>query len=282
MPTSESPYVVLGATGNQGGVVLHALRDAGKPVRGVVRFLDSDRSLELADRSIPLAVADIATGNGLADAFAGAAGVFALTTPFESGADAEVGQGENIIAAAEAASVPYLVFSSVADADHNTGIPHFDSKYEVEKKLAASSIPHTIVGPTYFYDNLLGGLDALKAGVIPMGMPADKGLQQLSRRDLGRFVAMLFDAPADFTGRRIDLASDEITPNAMAAALTAATGQEVHAESYDPERISSPDMRAMFTFLATEGYSVDVAALHAAYPQIEWESFADWAQHALG
>ena len=59
-------------------------------------------------------------------------------------------------------------------------------------------------------------------------------------------------------------------------------GTTVTAESYDPERIESEDMRAMFTFLATKGYSVDVAALHAAYPQIEWESFADWAQHALG
>lgn len=282
MPSPESPYVVLGATGNQGGAVLHALQDAGKPVRAVVRFTDSDRSLELADRGIPLAVADIATGKGLDDAFADAAGVFALTTPFESGADAEVGQGDNIIAAAMSAGVPHLVFSSVASADRNTGVPHFDSKYEVEKKLAASSIPHTIVGPTYFYDNLLGGLDALKAGVIPMGMPAEKPLQQLSRRDLGRFVAMIFDAPADFAGRRIDLASDEITPDGMAEAVSAATGQRVHAESFDPERISSPDMRAMFTFLATEGYSVDVAALHAAYPQIGWESFSDWAQHALG
>ena len=282
MPSPESPYVVLGATGNQGGAVLHALQDAGKPVRAVVRFTDSDRSLELADRGIPLAVADIATGKGLDDAFADAAGVFALTTPFESGADAEVGQGDNIIAAAMSAGVPHLVFSSVASADRNTGVPHFDSKYEVEKKLAASSIPHTIVGPTYFYDNLLGGLDALKAGVIPMGMPAEKPLQQLSRRDLGRFVALIFDAPADFAGRRIDLASDEITPDGMAEAVSAATGQRVHAESFDPERISSPDMRAMFTFLATEGYSVDVAALHAAYPQIGWESFSDWAQHALG
>lgn len=282
MPSPESPYVVLGATGNQGGAVLHALQDAGQPVRAVVRFTDSDRSLELADRGIPLAVADIATGKGLDDAFADAAGVFALTTPFESGADAEVGQGDNIIAAAMSADVPHLVFSSVASADRNTGVPHFDSKYEVEKKLAASSISHTIVGPTYFYDNLLGGLDALKAGVIPMGMPAEKPLQQLSRRDLGRFVAMIFDAPADFAGRRIDLASDEITPDGMAEAVSAATGERVHAESFDPERISSPDMRAMFTFLATDGYSVDVAALHAAYPQIGWESFSDWAQHALG
>ena len=106
MPSPESPYVVLGATGNQGGAVLHALQDAGKPVRAVVRFTDSDRSLELADRGIPLAVADIATGKGLDDAFADASGVFALTTPFESGADAEVGQGDNIITAATSAGVP--------------------------------------------------------------------------------------------------------------------------------------------------------------------------------
>jgi len=78
--------------------------------------------------------------------------VFALTTPFEAGVDAEVAQGRAIVAAADDARVPHLVFSSVAGADQHTWVPHFDSKAIIEKDLAASGLPYTITTPTYFFD----------------------------------------------------------------------------------------------------------------------------------
>jgi hypothetical protein len=43
---------------------------------------------------------------------------------------------------------------------------HFESKGRVEWALAASSIPHTVVAPTYFYDNALGGYQDLLDGVL--------------------------------------------------------------------------------------------------------------------
>ena len=205
----------------------------------------------------------------------------AVTRGVETGVDAEIAQGKSLIAAATQAAIPYLVFSSVADANRNTGVPHFDSKYEVEQLLAATDIPHTVVGPTYFYDNLLGSADALAAGVMPIAMPADKPLQQTARADLGRFVAHLFADPTAYVGQRIDIASDDPTPEAMATTLSTVLDRPVQAESYDPERISSEDMRAMFTFLSTEGYSVDIPELHRRFPDVGWQSFADWAEQSL-
>lgn len=281
MTGHNAPYVILGATGGQGGAVVDALLDAGRPVRAVVRDAESARAVRLAERGVELAVGDMVTGNGLTEAFDGAAGVFGLTTPFETGVDAEITQGTALIAASKQAAVPYLVFSSVASANLGTGVPHFESKFEVEKLLAQSDLPHTIVGPTYFYDNLLGGADALAAGVMPIAMPADKELQQLSRRDLGRFVATLFADPQAHAGERFDIASDAPTPAGMATTLSEVLGRPVHAESYDPERISSPDMRAMFTFLSGDGYSADIPALHARFPDVGWQSFAEWAVGAL-
>ncbi|MEE3851651.1 NmrA/HSCARG family protein [Gordonia sp. LSe1-13] len=270
-------YVVLGATGGQGGAVVAELLEASLPVRAVVRDRNSKRAEELATRGVELVVADMASGDGLVDAFVQASGVFAFTTPFETGVDAELTQGAAILDAARLAHVPYLVFSSVASADRGTGVPHFESKYRVEQALADSGIPYTIVGPTYFYDNLLGGADALSAGVMPIAMPADKPLQQLSRRDLGRFVVELFTNPDQFAGERIDIASDAVTPDQMAATLSSLLAKDVHAESFDPERISSPDMSAMFGFLGREGYSVDIPALHTRFPDVGWQSFAEWA-----
>ncbi|MDL9947001.1 NmrA/HSCARG family protein [Gordonia sp. ABSL11-1] len=275
-------HAVLGATGGQGGAVVTALLEADRPVRAVVRDPDSKRARELHTRGVELVVGDMVSGDGLAEAFADSSGVFAFTTPFESGVDAEVTQGQAIIDAASAARVPYLVFSSVASADRGTGVPHFDSKYRVEQLLSGSDVPHTVVGPTYFYDNLLGGADALSAGVMPIAMPADSLLQQVSRRDLGRFVAGLFAAPQEHLGERIDIASDAVTPDQMATTLSSVLERDVRAESYDPERISSPDMRAMFEFLGAGGYDVDIAALQARFPDVGWQSFADWAAVQFG
>jgi uncharacterized protein YbjT (DUF2867 family) len=48
----------------------------------------------------------------------------------------------------------HLVYSSVANADKNTGIPHFESKYKIEQHIKNLGIPHTIIGPTFFYGKL--------------------------------------------------------------------------------------------------------------------------------
>jgi uncharacterized protein YbjT (DUF2867 family) len=160
-------------------------------------------------------------------------------------------------------------------------VPHFDTKAATEEALAASGLPHTVVGPTYFYDNLLGDIDRLQHGRLELAIPLDAPLQQLSRRDLGRFVADIFTDPVRHNGLRIDIASDAPTPREMAEQLTRVMGHHVVAYTFDPSRITSPDMRAMFEFLTNIGYSVDIPALHQRYPAVQWQSFADWIAQAL-
>jgi uncharacterized protein YbjT (DUF2867 family) len=274
-------YVVVGATGAQGGAVATALLAKGSPVRAVVRRPQSAGARRLAEQGAVLAVADLDDPRTLATAFADAAGVFALTTPFERGPDEEVTQGRSIIEAAVAAEVPHLVFSSVASANRHTEIPHFESKAVVEAALVDSQVPTTIVGPTYFYDNLLGGLDEVRGGVLELAIPADVALQQLSRSDLGQFVAAIFDDPQRHVGARIDIASDDPTPADMAAALSDRLGREVRLRTVEPDQIGSADMRAMFRFLSETGYAADLTSLHAIYPQVRWQTFAQWVDEAL-
>lgn len=269
-------FAVLGATGAQGGAVVRALLEQGVAVRGITRRIDSRAAQQLAAAGVEVVAADLSDEASVARAFTGVDGAYALTTPFEDGPEAEVAQGRTILAAAQAAQVPHLVFSSVADADQHTGIPHFDSKAQVEAELARSDLSHTIVGPSYFYDNMLGGLAAIKTGIFDLALPADVPLQQLSRRDLGRFVAAVLTDPDPVRGARIDIASDQPNGTEMAAALSTAVGRPVELVTHDPALIASPDMRAMYTFLASGGYTVDIAELHRQYPQIGWQSFTDW------
>lgn len=274
-------FAVLGATGAQGGAVVRALLDSGATVRGLTRRTDSASAQRLHDAGVDVVAADLSDHAAVARAFAGVDGAYALTTPFEDGPEAEVAQGQSIIDAALAARVPHLVFSSVADADQHTGIPHFESKAAVESALAGSGLSYTVVGPAYFYDNMLGGLADIRAGVLELPLPEHAPLQQLSRRDLGRFVAAVLTDPDPLRGARIDIAADDPTPQQMAATLTSALGRPVELVTRDPDQISSQDMRAMFGFLARGGYTVNIPELHARYPHVGWQSFSDWVDTDL-
>jgi len=280
---SHAPVLVLGATGGQGGAVTAALKHAGRAVRALVRDPQSASARKLAEAGTQLVAGDFSDVGSLTAAMRGAAAAFALTTPFESGPDAELAQGQAVIEAATAAELPHLVFSSVAGATAHTGVPHFESKARVEELLAASGLPHTVVAPTYFYDNALGGYQELLAGVLELPLPADHPLQQLDRSDLGSFVALVLADPAPHDGSRFELASDAPTPAQMTREVSDALDRPVgysQTPMTDVER-RNPDMAAMWDFLRGPGYQADIAALHRDYPGVGWTSFPEWAHRAL-
>ncbi|MCE4946580.1 NmrA/HSCARG family protein [Streptomyces albulus] len=274
----QEPILVLAATGGQGGAVTDALLVRGVRIRALVRDPNRGAARQLADRGVEVVAGSLSDPESLAAAMKGVAGVFAFTTPFESGVEAEVEQGRAILAAAARERVPHLVFSSVAGADQDSGVPHFESKARIEAELAAGDVPYTILGPTYFFDNALGGAERIHDGVLDLPLPPDRPLQQLARPDLGAFAAEVLLTPAPYVGRRIELASDAPTPAQMAAALGEALGREVRHEYVPLAAIGNADMHAMWTFLNGPGYRVDIPALHDAHPEIHWTGFADWAR----
>lgn len=282
MTESERPVLVLGATGGQGGAVVDALLAEGAAVRAFVRDPDSDSARQLQARGVELVRGSLDDRDSLTTAMRGAVSVFAVTTPFESGPEAEIRQGRAILAAAQASKVPHLVFSSVAGATQDSGVPHFESKEVIEREIVAGDVPHTILGPTYFFDNALGGERQIREGVLELPLPPDRPLQQLARADLGRFAAMVLLAPESFAGQRIELASDDPTPTQMAAALEEALGRTVRHDEVSLSTIDNDDMLAMWTFLQDKGYRVDIPALHVTHPGTKWTSFADWAAQTMG
>ncbi|MFF0223396.1 NmrA/HSCARG family protein [Streptomyces sp. NPDC004629] len=276
---ADEPVLVLAATGGQGRAVVDALLARGARVRAMVRDPGRSAARELAGQGVDVVAGSLSDRGSLAAAMKNVAGVFAFTTPFEAGIEAEVAQGRAILAAAAQERVPHLVFSSVAGADQDSGVPHFESKARIEAELTAGDIAHTILGPTYFFDNALGGARRILDGVLDLPLPPDRPLQQLARPDLGAFAAHVLLDPAPYTGRRIELAGDAPTPVQMAAALGAALGRDVRHEQVPLTAIGNPDMYAMWAFLNGPGYRVDIPALRAAHPQIHWTRFTDWVEH---
>ncbi|MEU6553892.1 NmrA/HSCARG family protein [Streptomyces sp. NPDC046915] len=269
---------VLGATGGQGGAVVDSLLDSGQRVRAVVRDPDGRRARALAELGAEVVRGDLRDVPSLVAAFDAMDAAFAVTTPFEEGPQAEVEQGLTIIAAARQVELPHLVLSSVASADRSSGVPHFESKYRIEQALRRESDDWTIVAPAYFYDNMLGDVENLRAGRLVLPYPVDRPLQQTARQDLGAVVAAAVNNRAGHLGRRIEVASDAPSPARMASVLTRALARPVEAvhTQLDLRRRADDDMVAMWAFLNEEGYAVDIAALHEAYPAISWTTFDAW------
>ena len=129
--TKRRSVLVTGATGKQGGAVARQLIGKGHHVRALTRDPSKPAAQALAGLGAELAVGNLDDRASLERAIDGVDAVFAVATPFEEGTQAETQQGINVADAAIAAGVQ-LVYSSVANADRQTGIPHFDSKFAVE------------------------------------------------------------------------------------------------------------------------------------------------------
>src|ERR1700740_1206754 len=153
---SQSKLVlVTGATGNQGGAVVEALLTRGHQVRALTRNSASPAAIRLRQQGVEIAVGDFTDHDSLVGAARGADAVYAMSTPYEKGAEEEIAQGISITDAAREVRIAHFVYSSVASANRGTGIEHFDGKYTVEKHIQASGVPYTIVAPVFFMENLL-------------------------------------------------------------------------------------------------------------------------------
>src|SRR5689334_24145255 len=191
--TSREPIAVIGATGLQGGATARALLDAHAPVRALVRRTDSDAARALAELGADVVVADLDDFDGLRAAFTDVGGLFAMTTPgIDRSVDREVKHGRAIADAAAAAGVPHVVYSSVGGAERHTGIPHFDSKREIEEYLVARGLPTTFVRPVFFMDNFAQFITpSMEDGTLVVRLPLPPGipLQMIAAEDVGAVAA---------------------------------------------------------------------------------------------
>ena len=274
--------LVIGATGNQGGSVVQSLLPKGHNIRTITRNPDSDKAKKLKEQGVEVMKGDFSDSDSLLKAATGMDTIYAMTTPFEEGTEAEVKQGIAMADTAKKANVGHFIFGSVANADLNTNIPHFDSKYEVEKHITALGIPYTISAPVFFMDNYFSPwfLPAIKEGKVKLAIPANRKLQQVSVKNIGAFVAALVERREKVFSKRIDIAGDELTGDETAAVIAKASGQDIKYEGFDPEfmRKDNADFAKMFEWFNDVGYSVDIQKLHDDYPEVKWQKLSDWAQ----
>jgi len=278
--SQELIVVVTGSTGKQGGAVARGLLERGHKVRAVTRDPNSSQAKSLANAGATLVAASLEDTVAITKALEGATSLFAMTTPYGAGTDAEIRQG---VAAADAAKIAgvHLVFTSVGSANRQTGVPHFDSKYEIEKHIAKIGVRATILAPVYFMENLYFGKEQLAKGIYAATLAPTKTLAQIAVADIGAVAVRVLEDAASFTGKRFDIAGDELSGNDVVAILSRVTGRPFSYFQVPLDVIRQrmgEDAVKMYEWFDRVGYTVDRAALRREFPDVAFQDFESWAK----
>jgi uncharacterized protein YbjT (DUF2867 family) len=279
--TTSLTVLVTGATGKQGGAVARRLMERGHKVTALTRKPDSPAAKALASLGARIVTGNLEDRAALDGAISGVDAVFAMGTPFEAGMAAEVKQGISIADAAKAAG-KYLVYTSVGSADKKTGIPHFDSKYEVEQRIAAIGLKASIIAPVYFMENATSfSRDQLRRGVYATPLSATTKLAQITVADIAACAVVALENPDRFAGKRHDLAGDNLSGNEAVEILSRVTGKKFSYFQVPMEMIRQTmgeDGAKMYEWFERVGYTFDLAALKRDFADVAWHTFEAWAK----
>jgi uncharacterized protein YbjT (DUF2867 family) len=278
MAKKESRTIlVTGATGHQGSAALRHLREKGFTVRALTRDPTKDAARLLVGPRTEVIGGDLNDRASVARALDGVQGVYSVQSSMEQGVEAEVRQGILLADEAKRNDVRHFVYSSVGSADRNTGIPHFDSKYKIEEHIRTTGMRYTILRPTFFMENWLGMRDQINQGTLALPLAPETRLQMVSVDDIGAFVAMAFDRPGHWEGRRVELAGDELTMTELTKVFSRMAGREVSYEQtpWDEfEKKVGPELATMYRWFQDVGYQADIPSLRHEYWKLT--SFERW------
>ncbi|CAO2652978.1 Nn.00g023890.m01.CDS01 [Neocucurbitaria sp. VM-36] len=197
--------------------------------------------------------------------------------------ESEVKQGNALIDESIKEGVTHFVYSSVdrggnkRSFENTTPIPHFQSKYEIEKHLLekagknGENMGWTILRPVAFMDNLMPGFPTKVFLAALRDTLQGKPLQWVSVEDIGIFGARAFREHEAWNARAEGLAGSELTMDEMSACFERAIGSPVPA-TYgvfgSALMWAVTEVNLMITWFATEGYGADIGKLKKEEPKL--------------
>jgi uncharacterized protein YbjT (DUF2867 family) len=230
---------VVGSTGAQGGGLVRAIvadPGSGFAARAITRDTGKDKAKALASAGAEVVSADLDNVDSLTKAFAGAYGVYAVTNFWEHfSGEKEIQQAKNIAAAAKAAGVKHVIWSTLEDtrklmsADDTRmpilqgkyRVPHFDAKAEAD--AAFSGLPVTYLVTSFYWDNLyMFGLAPKKddKGVYSWTFPMGEAkLPGIAAEDIGKAAFGIFKAGSEYIGKTVGIAGESLSFQEMSKKL---------------------------------------------------------------
>jgi uncharacterized protein YbjT (DUF2867 family) len=281
MSDPDRRVLVTGATGRQGGAVVRHMLPNGWRLRALTRDPESHAARALTQKGVEVVQGDLEDPASIARAAGGVYGIYSVQDFWAVGAKREVQQGKNVADAAKKAGVKHFVYSSVGGAERNTGIPHWESKWEVEKHIRSLGLPTTVIRPSAFMEMYY--IDQVEIGILKGKFAdpirADKPYQTIATDDIGAFVALAFERPAEFIGKELEIAGSELTNLEAAKVFSRVLGKPVKFQKLPlplVRLILGKEFYVMFRWFNEAGFKADIPGLRLAYPEIRLHTLEEW------
>jgi uncharacterized protein YbjT (DUF2867 family) len=281
MANSDKIVLVTGATGRQGGAVVRYLLPGGWKLRALTRNPSGSAARDLQRQGVEVVQGDLEDAASLERAVRGVYGVYSVQDFWSVGARREVQQGKNLAEAAKKAGVQHFVYSSVGGAERNSGIDHWESKWEIEQHVRKLGLPATILRPAAFMENYY--IDQVEIGILKGKLidpvRGDKPYQTIATEDIGAFAALAFQRRDQFVGLELEIAGSELTNLQAAEVFSRVLGKSVKFR-----RLPMPIVRLflgkelyrMFRWFNEAGFQADIAALRRSYPGVRLHTLEEW------
>ena len=266
----DRPVVVAGATGSQGGAVARRLLERGHAVRALTRNPAKPAAQALAQAGADVVAADLMDRASLDAVLRGAGAVFSVQDFLEAGVEAELHMGLNLAEAAGAAGVGHIVYSGACTQDRNTGVPHLDSKWQVEQRVRALPIPWTVFRPAAFMDNWAWDRETIERdGMITLPLEPDTVYRQVAVADIAAMAVTALERPDIWVGQIAPLAGEASTPLEIAQTFSRVMGRTVRYERMswdDCRRTQGEDLMLMFRYFDRFGLDGEPRFLRRWHP----------------
>src|SRR5215470_15498188 len=281
MSDPDKTILVTGATGRQGGAVIRHLLPKEWKLRALTRNPSGPAARSLIRQGLEVVQGDLEDPASLEPAVRRAYGIYSVQDYWTVGAKSEVDQGKNLADAAKRAGVEHFVYSSVGGAERNSGIDHWESKWEIEKHIRKLGLPATILRPAAFMENYY--IDQVEIGILKGKLMdpirADKPYQTIASEDIGAFAALAFERPKDFIGLELEIAGSELTNPEAAQVFSRVLGKPVKFRKLPMPMVwlvLGKEFYQMFRWFNEEGFKADIAELRRRYPEVRLQTLEEW------
>ncbi|MDO6680686.1 MULTISPECIES: SDR family oxidoreductase [unclassified Oceanobacter] len=216
--------VVTGASGQLGRLVIDALLQTLPAAEIVAAVRNPEKVADLAALGVVVKAADYSQPAALTAAFEGADKVLLISS-------SEVGQRfpqhQNVIAAAQAAGVGLLAYTSILHAAESP-LPLALEHQQTEQALAESNVPYVLLRNGWYTENYTASVPtALEHGAV-FGCAGEGRIASAARADYAAAAAAVLTSAASQAGKVYELAGDNAyTLTALASEIATQTGKTI-------------------------------------------------------
>jgi uncharacterized protein YbjT (DUF2867 family) len=284
MSREEKTVLITGAAGRQGGAVIRHMLPKNWKLRALVFKAGEATVQNLRSQGIEVVRGNLEDPASLGPATRGVYGVYSVQDFWSVGVKREVQQGKNLADAARKAGVEHFVYSSVGGAERDSGIDHWESKWEVEKHIRKIGLPATMIRPAAFMENYY--VDKVEIGILKGKLVdpirADKPYQTIASDDIGAFVSLAFERPAEFIGAELEIAGSELTNLEAAEVFSRVLSKPVKFQKLPMPIVRlflGKEFYQMFRWFNEAGFKADIAGLRRQYPQVHLQTLDEWLRN---